>query len=41
MERVDQVLDKINLVGYDNLTKEEKKILEHGSQLLSKQSERR
>jgi membrane associated rhomboid family serine protease len=41
MERVDQVLDKINVVGYDNLTKEEKKILEHASQHLSKQSERR
>jgi membrane associated rhomboid family serine protease len=41
MERVDQVLDKINLVGYDNLTREEKKILEHASQILSKQSERR
>ena len=41
MDRVDQILDKINLVGYGNLTKEEKKILEHASQLLSQHSERR
>jgi len=41
MERVDQILDKINLVGYDNLTKEEKKTLEQASQLLSKQWEKR
>jgi membrane associated rhomboid family serine protease len=41
MDRVDQILDKINLVGVDNLTKEEKKTLEQASQLLSQQSERR
>ncbi len=41
LERVDQILDKINLVGYDNLTKEEKKTLEEASQLLSQQSERK
>jgi membrane associated rhomboid family serine protease len=41
MERVDQILDKINQVGYDNLTKEEKKILAQASQLLSQQSEKR
>jgi membrane associated rhomboid family serine protease len=41
MEQVDQILDKINLVGYENLTREEKKILEHASQHLSKQSERK
>jgi len=41
MERVDQILDKINQVGYDNLTKEEKKTLEQASQLLSKQWEKR
>jgi membrane associated rhomboid family serine protease len=38
-ERVDQILDKINQVGYDNLSKEEKKTLEEASQLLSQQSE--
>jgi len=41
MERVDQILDKINQVGYDNLTKEEKKILEQASQILSQYSENR
>jgi len=41
LERVDQILDKINLVGFDNLTKEEKKTLEEASQFLSQQSERR
>ena len=41
MERVDQILDKINQVGYDNLTKEEKKTLGQASQLLSKQGEKR
>ncbi|KPK75120.1 MAG: hypothetical protein AMJ89_04770 [candidate division Zixibacteria bacterium SM23_73] len=39
LERVDQILDKINQVGYDNLSKEEKKTLEEASQLLSQQSE--
>lgn len=41
MERVDQILDKINQMGYDNLNKEEKKTLEQASQLLSKQWEKR
>ena len=41
LERVDQILDKINQVGYDNLTREEKKTLEQASQLLSKQREKR
>lgn len=35
MKRVDQILDKINQVGYDNLSKEEKKILEKASHILS------
>jgi len=37
MQRVDQILDKINQVGYQNLTKEEKKVLEEASQILSKE----
>ncbi len=41
LERVDQILDKINQVGYDHLTKEEKRALEEASQLLSEQSERK
>jgi len=41
MERVDQILDKINQVGYDSLSREEKKTLEQASQLLSKQWEKR
>jgi PP-loop superfamily ATP-utilizing enzyme len=41
LERVDQILDKINQVGFDNLTKEEKKTLEEASQLLSQQTERK
>jgi membrane associated rhomboid family serine protease len=40
LERVDQILDRINQVGFDNLTKEEKKTLEEASQLLSQQSEK-
>jgi membrane associated rhomboid family serine protease len=36
MEEVDQILDKINKVGYDNLTRQEKKILEDASNKLSK-----
>jgi membrane associated rhomboid family serine protease len=36
LERVDEILDKINQVGMENLTKEEKKILEQASHLLSK-----
>jgi membrane associated rhomboid family serine protease len=41
MERVDQILDKISQVGYENLTRDEKKTLEQASQHLSKQEERR
>lgn len=41
LEQVDQILDKINQVGFDNLSKEEKKTLEEASQLLSQQSEKR
>ena len=41
LERVDQILDKINQVGYDNLSKEEKKTLGEASQLLSQQTERK
>jgi membrane associated rhomboid family serine protease len=41
MERLDQILGKISQVGYDNLSKEEKKILEQASQHLSKQEELR
>jgi membrane associated rhomboid family serine protease len=33
-KRIDEILDKINRVGYLNLTDEEKKILEEGSQYL-------
>jgi membrane associated rhomboid family serine protease len=36
MEEVDQILDKINKVGYDKLTRQEKKTLEDASQRLSK-----
>jgi membrane associated rhomboid family serine protease len=36
MDNVDAILDKINQVGYDNLTKKEKKILEKASDRLSK-----
>jgi hypothetical protein len=36
MEEVDLILDKINRVGYDKLTRQEKKILEDASQKLSK-----
>jgi membrane associated rhomboid family serine protease len=41
LEKVDDILDKINRVGFDHLTKEEKKTLEEASQLLSQQSERK
>ncbi len=37
MDEVDAILDKINQVGYDNLTRREKKILEKASDNLSKQ----
>jgi membrane associated rhomboid family serine protease len=36
MDEVDSILDKINQIGYDNLTKKEKKILEKASDKLSK-----
>jgi membrane associated rhomboid family serine protease len=36
MEEVDRILDKINQVGYDNLTRRERKILEDASDQLSK-----
>jgi membrane associated rhomboid family serine protease len=36
MDEVDAILDKINQVGYDNLTRREKKILEKASDRLSK-----
>jgi membrane associated rhomboid family serine protease len=36
MEEVDQILDKINKVGYDNLSRQEKKMLEDASNKLSK-----
>ncbi len=36
MKRVDEILDKINEVGYDNLPKEDRKFLEEASQILSK-----
>jgi len=35
MEEVDQILDKINKVGYDKLSKQEKRILEDASERLS------
>jgi membrane associated rhomboid family serine protease len=41
LEKVDEILDKINQVGFDNLTREEKKTLEEASQLMSQQSERK
>jgi len=36
MEEVDRILDKINQIGYDNLTRREKKILEDASDQMSK-----
>lgn len=36
MEEVDAILDKINKVGYENLTRHEKKILEEASNRLAK-----
>ena len=36
-ERIDIILDKINKVGYENLTEEEKKILYKASSYLSKE----
>jgi membrane associated rhomboid family serine protease len=37
LRRVDQILDKINQRGYQNLTREEKRVLEEASQILSKE----
>lgn len=39
MEEVDQILDKISRVGYENLTDKEKKILERASDTLSRRKE--
>lgn len=39
LDRVDEVLDKINRVGYHNLTEEEKRILTKASQILSSKKE--
>lgn len=36
MDEVDRVLDRINEVGYEGLTKEERRILEEASELLSR-----
>ena len=38
-EELDNVLDRINEVGYDNLTKQEKQILQRASMFLSKREE--
>ncbi|MFQ5824296.1 MAG: rhomboid family intramembrane serine protease [bacterium] len=38
-ERVDEILDKINEVGYDNLSEDEKKILKEASHLFSQERE--
>lgn len=40
-ERVDQILDKINEVGYDNLSEDEKKVLKEASYLISQEEERK
>jgi len=39
MDDVDRVLDRINEVGYDGLTREEKRILEEASELLSRKND--
>jgi membrane associated rhomboid family serine protease len=39
MDEVDRVLDRINEVGYDGLTRDEKKILEEASELLSRKQD--
>jgi hypothetical protein len=36
MDEVDRVLDRINEVGYEGLTREERRILEEASELLSR-----
>ncbi|MFQ6113751.1 MAG: rhomboid family intramembrane serine protease [bacterium] len=38
-ERVDEILDKINEVGYDNLSEDEKKLLQQASDLFSQEKE--
>lgn len=38
MDEVDRVLDRINEVGYEGLTREEKRILEEASELLSRKN---
>lgn len=40
MEEVDQILDKINRVGYENLSKREKKILDRASDKLSNRGQK-
>lgn len=37
-EKVDAILDKINEVGFDNLTSEEKQILKRASQTLNQEN---
>ena len=39
MDEVDRVLDRINEVGYDGLTKDEKRILEEASELLGRKQD--
>ncbi|MBD3216820.1 MAG: rhomboid family intramembrane serine protease [candidate division Zixibacteria bacterium] len=39
MEEVDEILDKISKVGYENLTEKEKKILERASDALSRRKD--
>jgi len=36
MKRVDQILDKINAVGFENITEEERRFLDDASQILSR-----
>ena len=38
--RVDEILDKINRVGYENLTRAEKNLLKKASDYLSKRNSR-
>ncbi len=38
-ERVDDILDKINEVGYDQLSEEEKRILQEASQKYGQEKE--
>jgi membrane associated rhomboid family serine protease len=39
MSQVDQILDRINQVGYENLSKAEKKVLEKASHILSQEKD--